>query len=85
MNLNFLHPRISTAFKADVDATTTGETCIQGLIDAKFIDAPPQGRPYSLVVTRNQKQILPTTTMQEAGVMPGDSLAVLQMEQGAKA
>lgn len=83
LRLGFLHPRTSLACTAEVESTATGETCIQGLIDSNFIEAPPADRPYSLILTRTQRQILPTMTMQEAGVQPGDSLAVLQMEHGA--
>lgn len=83
MEIQLLHPQNSAAFKADVDPTTTGATCIRGLIDAGFLTPAPSGRPYSLMVSRTRTQILPSTTMQEAGVIPQDSLAVLQMEQGA--
>ncbi len=83
MKINLLHPRTSQAFTADVDPNTTGATCIQGLIDQKFIEPAPRGRPYALQVTRTSKQVLSTTTMQEAGVQENDALAVHQMEQGA--
>ena len=85
MNVVFLHPRDSRAFEARVDADTTGTTCIQGLVDSKFLEPAPRGRPYALLVTRTQQQMLPSTTIQEAGVQESDSLAVLQMEQGASA
>jgi len=83
MELSFLHPRTSMAFKAQVEPSTTGETCIRGLINAQFVDDPPPGRPYSLIVSRTQQQILPSASMQDAGVMPGDVVSVAQNEQGA--
>ncbi len=83
MKVTFLHPRESLTCEADVDPTTTGETCIRGLVGVDFIHEAPTGRPYTLVHTRTQRQVLPTTTMQEAGVNHGDSVAIQQMEQGA--
>lgn len=83
MKVTFLDPRESRSFQAEVDPQTTGETCIQGLIEANFIQPPPSGLPYSLLVTRTQRQVLPSTTMGDANVQENDALAVLQMEQGA--
>ncbi len=83
MRVKFLNPHLSTTFSADVDPYTTGGRCIQELIDADFIEQAPVGRPYALQVTRTQRQILPAMTMQDAGVIDNDALAILQMEQGA--
>ena len=83
MEVNFLHHRDSKLFNADVDPDTTGETCIRGLIESKFIKKAPSSRPYGLSLNRTNKQILARTTMQEAGVVGGDSIQVLQEEQGA--
>ena len=83
MKVTFLDPRESISFHAEVNAETTGETCIQGLIEAKFIQPPPRGLPYSLLVTRTQRQVLPSMTLGDANVQENDALAVLQMEQGA--
>ncbi len=83
MQVTFLHPRDSTILEADVDQNTTGERCIRGLLDDKFIDPAPSGRPYGLQVSRTQRQVLPSMTMQQAGVVGGDHLPVLQEEQGA--
>lgn len=83
MQVAFLHHRTSAAYQAEVDPGTTGETCIQSLIDARFIEPNQPERPYSLIVTRTQKQLLPATSMQEAEVVAGDSIAIQQMEQGA--
>lgn len=83
MQITFLHPRDSRTLEADVEPLTNGERCVRGLVESRFIEPPTRNRPYSLVVSRSQRQILPSTTMQQAGVVEGDSLAVLQMEQGA--
>lgn len=83
IDLMFLHPRESRVFEAEVGPATTALTCVQNLIEQRFLETPPRGRPYSLQVTRTQRQIPPETTMREAGVRPGDSLAIHQMEQGA--
>ncbi len=83
MRVNFLHPRGDGSFPADVDSWTTGEKCLRGLIDHKFIEPAPRAQPYRMVVTRTQVQVLPTTTMEGAGVMSGDSLAILQQGNGA--
>lgn len=83
MKVNFLHPRDSSTFPAEVDPETTGQTCLAGLIDSKFLSKAPRGRPYSLVITRTQVQVLAQSTMLQSGVQDNDSLAVQQMEQGA--
>jgi len=79
----FLHPRDSRVFEADVDPDTTGGTCIKGLIESKFLEPAPRGRPYALEVTRTGQQVLAPTTMRDAAVQEKDSLAVNQIEQGA--
>jgi hypothetical protein len=61
------------------------KTCVDNLVGAKFIESAPDDRPYAMVVQRTQKQALPQMTMQEAGVLDNDSLAILQMERGAAA
>lgn len=83
MRVRFLNPRDSRAFESDVDPETTGQRCIDGLIDAEFIQRAPEDRPYQLVVTRTNRQCLPAMTMQEAGVIEDDAIAVHQAERGA--
>ncbi len=83
ISVKFLHPRESRTLQADVDPDTMCETCIDGLVAEKFLPPPPPGQPYALMLDRTRQQLLPTTTMGEAGVTSGDSLAVHQMEKGA--
>ena len=85
MTVYFLHPRDSRTFSADIDPETTGTQCIQGLEQARFLASAPPNQPYTLQLQRTQQQILPATSMQEAGVQDNDQLAVLQREQGAQA
>jgi hypothetical protein len=84
MKATFLHPRTSEAFTADVEPNTTGKTCVDELIKANFIQPPPEGRPYGLLVTRTNKQMLSSMTMEQAGVGPDEIIAIIQMEQGAR-
>ena len=83
MKVSFLHPRDSRAFPADVDHNTTGQTCLDNLVNEKFIEPTPPNRPYAMVVQRTHRQVLPSMTMQEGGVQEQDALAILQQEQGA--
>lgn len=83
MDVTFLHPRDSRTYQADVDAETTGQTCLDNLVKDHFIEPAPSGRPYAMVVQRNNRQILPSMSMQEADVQDNDSLAIFQQEQGA--
>ena len=85
MKIEFMHPRHSLTFPADVDEDTTGRTCIDNLVGEGFIPPPASGQPYAIVVQRTNRQLLPQTTMQEAQVVNGDSLCILQQEQGASA
>lgn len=84
MNVTFLHPRESRTFPADVDPETTGQTCLTNLVSERFLEPPPSGRPYYLVLQRTQRQILPAMTMREAEVQDRDAFAVLQQDQGAR-
>ena len=83
MLVNFLHPRGSRTYKADVDQGTTVKTCVDNLVGANWLETAPADRPYAMVVQRTQRQALPQMTRSEAGVIENDSLAILQMERGA--
>lgn len=85
MKVQFLHPRTSLGFEADVDLETTGKTCLDNLIKERFLEPPQDGRPYGMVLQRTNHQILPTMSMKEAEVHTGDSILILQQEQGARA
>lgn len=81
--VGFLHPRTSKVFEADVETHTTGEECITGLIQAGFIEVAPAERPYSMTVTRTQKQFLPAMRMQDVGAQAGEQFSIQQVERGA--
>ena len=83
MNVSFFHPRTSVTFQAQVERNTTAIRCIDGLVEAGFIEPAQKNRPYALKLQRTNQQILDSTTMQQAGVQENDDLVVLQAEQGA--
>ena len=83
MQVTFLHPRNSISFEADVDHDTTGQTCLEQLGKARFIEPATANRPYALMVQRTRRQLLPHMTMQDGGVQHNDALSILQQEQGA--
>lgn len=83
MRVTFLHPRDSDSYPADVEEDTTGQTCVDKLVNDKFLDVEPKDRPYSLTLERTQKQILKPMTMNEADVRDNDTIAILQQERGA--
>jgi hypothetical protein len=88
MTVKFMHPRNSERlFTAETTPECTGQEAIAGLIlgaeDGPFLESPPPGRPYELVLTRTEKAITPHLTLGQAGVVDGDLVAVLQRGQGA--
>lgn len=83
LNLTFLHPRTSTAYKANVAPACTAQIAIEGLTSNAFLDPAPASRPYQLVLTRTDTQLTPTQTMAAAGVQNDDVLEVRQQGQGA--
>ena len=83
MEVTFFHPRGSYTFPADVDADTTGQTCLENLIEKDFLKPPSDGQPYVLLRKTTNRQILPSMTMEQAGVQDEDGIQVLQQEQGA--
>lgn len=83
MQALFLHPRGGKVFEADVEPHTTGEQCINGLVEAKFLEPASTERPYTMIATRTQKQLLPAMRMQDVGAQQGDQFSVQQMERGA--
>ena len=88
LTVQFVHPRSSErVFTAETTKGCTGQEAIAGLIlgndEGPFLEPPPPGRPYELVLTRTEKAITPHLTLGEAGVLEGDVIAVLQRGQGA--
>jgi hypothetical protein len=83
MKVNFLHPRSSELFSADVAGSCTGADAIKGLLDAGFLTPAPAGMPYGLVSQKTGKEMLPQTSLEEAGVGPDDTISVFQEGRGA--
>ncbi len=87
MDVFFAHPRNSKQFVAEVGSECTGQQAVDGLIvgnqDGPFLEVPPPGRPYQLVLSRTDKQIAPNMTLGESGVVDGDIIQVIQPGQGA--
>jgi hypothetical protein len=82
MKLSFAHPHRSDTFQADVAPECTGAAALQGLIDAKFLDAPGQGG-YDLTLARTSSPIGPNVTLGSCGVQEGDLINVLRRGSGA--
>jgi hypothetical protein len=90
IEVHFLHPRASSnTLTADVSLECTREQAIQGLLEGDdngpFLEPPPPGRPYELVIKRSQKVIQPNMTFEQAGAVDGDIVEVQQAGQGAGA
>lgn len=89
ITVQFTHPRSSErVFTAETAPDCTGQEAIAGLIlggdEGPFLEPPPAGRPYELVLNRTETAITPHMTLGEAGVLDGDLIAVLQRGQGAR-
>jgi hypothetical protein len=88
MEIRFTHPTNSGyIFIADVEPACTGQQAILGLlagdeVNGPFLPTPPPGRPYELVLARTQQQIAPNMSFEEANVIEGDVIDVLQLGQG---
>ena len=89
MQVSFLHPRDSSSFIGEVAPQCTAAVALKGLQapDATetgpFLDPPPPGRPYELVLSRTSTALTPNTTMAQAAVVDGDVLEVRQAGMGA--
>jgi len=88
LEVRFAHPRQSDQmFTAEIVEQCTGSQALMGLMvgDAQgsFIDPPPAGRQYELIVSRTGVQISPNMTFDEAGVKDGDVIEVRLAGQGA--
>lgn len=84
MNVTFYDSRSSSTYSANVDAETTAQRCIEGLVSAAFLAPMPEDRPYRLKLQRTNQELLDSTTMEAAGVRDKDDLVVLQEEKGAE-
>jgi hypothetical protein len=90
MDLTFLHPDQSNEkFKMGVAPQATPRQCVQQLIKGDhlgpWLEPAQTGRPYELVLSRTQKLLDGDTPLGTAGVLTGDTLAVMRPGQGAAA
>lgn len=87
IEVNFTHPRNARLFTAEIDPQCTGQRAIDGLLagdtQGPFLEPPPAGQPYQLIVKRTQGQIPPNVTFADAGVVNGDVIEIRQAGQGA--
>jgi hypothetical protein len=86
--VTFIHPRESArSFGAEVSLQCTAQLAVQGLMhgnhDGAFLDPPPPGRPYELVLKRTSTMIPPNMTFAQAGVIPNDVIEIRLAGQGA--
>ena len=87
VTIHFRHPRDSKTFTAEINLQCTGQQAINGLItgdsDGPFLEPPPPGRPYELVLVRTMKAITPNMTFAQAAAQEGDEAEIRQAGQGA--
>jgi hypothetical protein len=87
IEVSFTHPRSSIQFTADIDPQCTGQQAVDGLLEGNeqgpFLEQPPAGQPYQLVIKRTQALIPPNLTFAQAGVINKDVIEVRQAGQGA--
>lgn len=83
MDVTFTHPMDSSTFKATIESTTTGQECIDGLVEDSFIPTTTPDHPYSLINKRTGMQILPAMSMEQAAVQDKDVISVQRAEKGA--
>ena len=88
ISVTFIHPRENArSFEADVSPQCTAQMAVQGLMqgnhDGAFLDAPPAGRPYELILKRTSAMIPPNMSFAQAGVIDKDVIEIRQAGQGA--
>jgi hypothetical protein len=86
--VTFIHPRENAkSFEAEVSLQCTAQMAVQGLMqgnhDGAFLDAPPPGRPYELILKRTSAMIPPNMSFAQAGVIDKDVIEIRQAGQGA--
>lgn len=83
IKINFLHPRDSREFIAEVTNSTTGQQALDGLVRAGFIEAANGSRAYTLQASKSGKTIPLTASLIAQGVGEGDIVAVTETSAGA--
>jgi hypothetical protein len=70
-------------FEAEVAADCTGQEIVRGLVEAGYLAAPSGNRSYRLTNGRTGVEIVPSMTLEQAGVVPGEVLTVTSDHHGA--
>ena len=86
LKVRFTHPRKSTSFPADVDTQLTAKEAIRELSSAgsgPFLPSLQPGQEYVLVLNRTSTLLTPNMTMDAAGVIENDTLAVVLKSDAA--
>jgi hypothetical protein len=89
LHLTFTHPRSSEIYDAMVSPQCPAGVALDQLQAdnatelGPFLEAPPPGRPYELVLARKGIVIPAALTMAAAGVVDGDVFEIRQSGQGA--
>ena len=83
MKLTILHPRLSNrSVEADLEPTVTGSQLVSYLSqdhggEPAFLEAPPEGQGYMLVLERTRNEIQENETLSQAGVQDSDALRTI--------
>lgn len=77
------HPRTSVLLDGEVTPEGTAGELVADLVTEGFIEQAPAGRPYEVILARNDTVIPPNVTFGGAGVQAGDVLNLVQPGQGA--
>lgn len=83
VTVEFLHPRSSQAFRAEVGPATTGQQALDGLARASFIDPAGSGRAYALQHVRTGRTVPLSASLAGSGVQDQDQVAVTETSAGA--
>lgn len=87
IEVSFTHPRSAELFTAEISPQCTGQKAIAGLMiggdEGPFLEQPPAGRSYRLVIKSTLGEISPNMTFAEAGVSNGDVVEVQLTAAGA--
>lgn len=79
----YMEPRVRVKFidmhggktiEVEIRANYTVEQTIEKLVQNNFITRLQQGQEYVLMLRRENRRLLPTQTLREAGVVDGDLL-----------
>lgn len=86
ISVRFTHPHNNTVFLADVSRQLTAQQALMELCSPStgpFLQPPPQGQEYQLILHKTGYALPPAMTMGSAGVQDNDTLAVAINAQAA--